>query len=147
MANKVISKGMEIKKYAFHKDGAKTVCIMTVEYRLPLIQGCGYNLLQGIVSKIIKSYPSLYANENWFPPLKTIIVARATCSPEDTYNSDTGERIAYLRAKRKALIRHRQILSLYYNTLHKTLEEIRNAFIGLDNSHIKLTNAISKIYE
>lgn len=128
MRNRVL-----IEKSNFHVDGANKVVICTLECDMQLFKHPAWDAID---SRMFKSIP--YVSWNG----KFIVKAKARCNATDTFDVETGKRIAESRAKAKMFNISSRVYKLCSDALTKMAKECSNSSIAceqammIENDHV-----------
>ena len=128
MRNRVL-----IEKSNFHVDGANKVVVCTLECDMQLFKHPAWDAID---SRMFKSIP--YVNWNG----KFIVKAKARCNATDTFDVETGKRIAESRAKVKMFNISSRVYKLCSDALTKMAKECSNSSIAceqtmmIENDHV-----------
>lgn len=128
MRNRVL-----IEKSNFHVDGANKVVVCTLECDMQLFK---HPTWDAIDSRMFKSIP--YVNWNG----KFIVKAKARCNATDTFDAETGKRIAESRAKAKMFNISSRVYKLCSDALTKMAKECSNSSVAceqammIENDHV-----------
>lgn len=128
MRNRVL-----IEKSNFHVDGANKVVVCTLECDMQLFKHPAWDAID---SRMFKSIP--YVSWNG----KFIVKARARCNATDTFDVETGKRIAESRAKVKMFNISSRVYKLCSDALTKMAKECSNSSVAcerammIENDHV-----------
>lgn len=128
MRNRVL-----IEKSNFHVDGANKVVVCTLECDMQLFKHPAWDAID---SRMFKSIP--YVSWNG----KFIVKARARCNATDTFDVETGKRIAESRAKAKMFNISSRVYKLCSDALTKMAKECSNSSVAceqammIENDHV-----------
>lgn len=132
MRNRVL-----IKKSSFHVDEANKVVVCTLECDMQLEKHPAWNAID---RKMFKNIPYV----SWDGEF--IVKAKARCNATDTFDVETGKRIAEGRAKAKMFSISSKVYKLCSDALTKLAKECSNSSVAckqamvIENNHvIKLT--------
>lgn len=91
---------IEVDKTFFKRDNV-TVCVLDVVIPIDdLIPG---TISDSLVSRIHLGFPEVQFNYNeCFPAFMVNVRGKAVCTPDDEYNEEVGETVAYSKAQAKA---------------------------------------------
>ena len=122
-----------IEKSNFHVDGANKVVVCTLECDMQLFKHPAWDAID---SRMFKSIP--YVSWNG----KFIVKAKARCNATDTFDVETGKRIAESRAKAKMFNISSRVYKLCSDALTKMAKECSNSSVAceqammIENDHI-----------
>ena len=128
MRNRVL-----IEKSNFHVDGANKVVVCTLECDMQLFKHPAWDAID---PRMFKSIP--YVSWNG----KFIVKARARCNATDTFDVETGKRIAESRAKAKMFNISSRVYKLCSDALTKMAKECSNSSVAceqammIENDHV-----------
>lgn len=128
MRNRVL-----IEKSNFHVDGANKVVVCALECDMQLFKHPAWDAID---SRMFKSIP--YVNWNG----KFIVKAKARCNATDTFDVETGKRIAESRAKAKMFNISSKVYKLCSDALTKMAKECSNSSVAceqammIENDHV-----------
>ena len=128
MRNRVL-----IEKSNFHVDGANKVVVYTLECDMQLFKHPAWDAID---SRMFKSIP--YVSWNG----KFIVKAKARCNATDTFDVETGKRIAESRAKAKMFNISSRVYKLCSDALTKMAKECSNSSVAceqammIENDHV-----------
>ena len=128
MRNRVL-----IEKSNFHVDGANKVVVCTLECDMQLFKHPAWDAID---SRMFKSIP--YVSWNG----KFIVKAKARCNATDTFDVETGKRIAESRAKAKMFNISSRVYKLCSDALTKLAKECSNSSVAceqammIENDHV-----------
>ena len=128
MRNRVL-----IEKSNFHVDGANKVVVCTLECDMQLFKHPAWDAID---SRMFKSIP--YVSWNG----KFIVKAKARCNATDTFDVETGKRIAESKAKAKMFNISSRVYKLCSDALTKMAKECSNSSIAceqammIENDHV-----------
>ncbi len=122
-----------IKKSSFHVDETNKVVICTLECSMQLNKHSAWNSIDG---EMFKNIPYV----SWSGEFVT--KAKARCSATDTFNAETGKRIAESRAKAKMFSISSKVYKLCSDALTKMAKECSKSSIAcsqammIENDHV-----------
>lgn len=128
MRNRVL-----IEKSNFYVDGANKVVICTLVCDMQLFKHPAWDAID---SRMFKSIP--YVSWNG----KFIVKAKARCNATDTFDVETGKRIAESRAKAKMFNISSRVYKLCSDALTKMAKECSNSSVAceqammIENDHV-----------
>lgn len=128
MRNRVL-----IEKSNFRVDGANKVVVCTLECDMQLFKHPAWDAID---SRMFKSIP--YVSWNG----KFIVKAKARCNATDTFDVETGKRIAESRAKAKMFNISSRVYKLCSDALTKMAKECSNSSVAceqammIENDHV-----------
>lgn len=128
MRNRVL-----IEKSNFYVDGANKVVVCTLECDMQLFKHPAWDAID---SRMFKSIP--YVSWNG----KFIVKAKARCNATDTFDVETGKRIAESRAKAKMFNISSRVYKLCSDALTKMAKECSNSSVAceqammIENDHV-----------
>ena len=128
MRNRVL-----IEKSNFHVDGANKVVVCTLECDMQLNKHPAWDAID---SRMFKSIP--YVSWNG----KFIVKAKARCNATDTFDVETGKRIAESRAKAKMFNISSRVYKFCSDALTKMAKECSNSSVAceqammIENDHV-----------
>ena len=128
MRNRVL-----IEKSNFHVDGANKVVVCTLECDMQLFKHPAWDAID---SRMFKSIP--YVSWNG----KFIVKAKARCNATDTFDVETGKRIAESRAKAKMFNISSRVYKFCSDALTKMAKECSNSSVAceqammIENDHV-----------
>lgn len=113
MRNRVL-----IEKSSFHVDETNKVVVCTLKCNMQLDKHPAWNIID---SKMFKSIPYV----NWYGEFT--VKAKARCNAVDTFNAETGKRIAESRAKAKMFSISSKVYKLCSDAITKLAKECSNS--------------------
>lgn len=128
MRNRVL-----IKKSSFHVDEANKVVVCTLECDMQLEKHPAWDAID---SRMFKKIPHV----DWKG--RFIIKAKARCNAIDTFNAETGKRIAEGRAKAKMFSISSKVYKLCSDALTKIAKECSKSSVAckqamvIENDHV-----------
>lgn len=128
MRNRVL-----IKKSSFHVDEANKVVVCTLECDIQLEKHPAWNAID---NGMFKKIPYV----NWSGEF--ITKAKARCNATDTFNAETGKRIAESRAKAKMFSISSKVYKLCSDALTKLAKECSKSSVAceqammIENDHV-----------
>lgn len=91
---------IEVDKTFFKRDNV-TVCVLDVV--IPIDDLVPGTISDNLVNRIHSGFPELRFNYNeCFPAFMVSVRGKAVCTPDDEYNEEVGETVAYSKAQAKA---------------------------------------------
>lgn len=121
MRNKVL-----IEKSSFYVDEANKVVVCTLKCDMQLYNHPAWNIIE---YNMFKSIPHVRGGT-------FIVKAKARCNAIDTFDADTGKRIAESRAKAKMFNISRKVYKLCSDALTKMAEECSRSSVACEQAMI-----------
>lgn len=131
MRNRVL-----IEKSSFHVDEANKVVVCTLECDMQLEKHSAWNVID---SRMFKKIPHV----DWKG--RFITKAKARCNAIDTFNAETGKRIAEGRAKAKMFSISSKVYKLCSDALTKLAKECSNSSVACEQAVITENNHILEL--
>ena len=128
MRNRVL-----IKKSSFHVDEANKVVVCTLECDMQLEKHPAWDAID---YRMFKNFP----NAHYYG--KFTVKAKARCNATDTFNAETGKRIAEGRAKAKMFSISSKVYKLCSDALTKLAKECSKSSVAceqamvIENDHV-----------
>ena len=131
MRNRVL-----IKKSSFHVDEANKVVVCTLECDMQLEKHPAWDAID---YRMFKNFP----NAHYYG--KFTVKAKARCNATDTFNAETGKRIAEGRAKAKMFSISSKVYKLCSDALTKLAKECSNSSVACEQAVITENNHILEL--